>query len=338
MNTMFTPQRNVARVSLNSMNQTGQNALSTITPSGAMPTSGGLTPAGKESLLRVWDYINRESALQKLSEIEAEKRMFQAGFLSGPPQSANKELYTQLIDETAVEAPMLGGTVKGVYRTLKDGGVAIEDFDKIPWGKVNKYMKQRGYDYRGPDDARMLFEKYGGDTFRGEQAEAIKSTVSGKKDLFLNKVSKKRDSYISKAKEYFGTTWNPDEAGYLLHDGSMLDFSGKKFGGEGGMRNMDHREINSVYDAVGDSHSAAMFEFAADTGAIRMSKTREGVLSLDLYAKPTKTQLEEIGQMITRDTEVFIDITNKNGNVVASGEGVGIKAKRVLNKLIKENY
>ena len=33
---------------------------------------------------------------------------------------------------------------------------------------------------------------------------------------------------FARAKEYFGSTTNPNEAGYILPDGVMLDFSGKK--------------------------------------------------------------------------------------------------------------
>ena len=48
------------------------------------------------------------------------------------------------------------------------------------------------------------------------------------------------------AKKIFGTTENSKEAGYILPDGTMLDFSGKNEGGTPGVRAFDHRQINEV--------------------------------------------------------------------------------------------
>tara|TARA_R110000744_G_scaffold380512_1_gene501594 strand:+ start:21935 stop:29257 length:7323 start_codon:yes stop_codon:yes gene_type:complete len=48
------------------------------------------------------------------------------------------------------------------------------------------------------------------------------------------------------AKKIFGTTENSKEAGYILPDGTMLDFSGKNEGGTPGKRAFDHRQINEV--------------------------------------------------------------------------------------------
>ena len=45
------------------------------------------------------------------------------------------------------------------------------------------------------------------------------------------------------AKQEFGTTQDMREAGYLLADGTVLDFSGKRDGDPRGVRYMDHREI-----------------------------------------------------------------------------------------------
>ena len=46
------------------------------------------------------------------------------------------------------------------------------------------------------------------------------------------------------ARLYFGTTENPETAGYILEDGDFLDFSG---GGDGTVRGEDHRSIAIIY-------------------------------------------------------------------------------------------
>ena len=56
------------------------------------------------------------------------------------------------------------------------------------------------------------------------------------------------DQAFSKAKEAFGTTKDPLEAGYVLPGGEMLDFSGRHEGSPErdikGKRYSDHREIS----------------------------------------------------------------------------------------------
>lgn len=43
-----------------------------------------------------------------------------------------------------------------------------------------------------------------------------------------------------------GTTSSPNEAGYIMRDGRMLDLSGKRDGGPAGVRYMDHREVAGI--------------------------------------------------------------------------------------------
>lgn len=48
---------------------------------------------------------------------------------------------------------------------------------------------------------------------------------------------------VGRVVRHFGTTRDPKEAGYVTPDGRMLDLSGKRQGGTGGVRYMDHREL-----------------------------------------------------------------------------------------------
>lgn len=61
--------------------------------------------------------------------------------------------------------------------------------------------------------------------------------------LPIYKPTKTGASIAEKAKKQMGLTYNPYEAGFISREGEMLDFSGKKFGGRGGVRELDHREI-----------------------------------------------------------------------------------------------
>jgi hypothetical protein len=75
---------------------------------------------------------------------------------------------------------------------------------------------------------------------------------------------------ITKAKRTLGTTENPAEAGYLLPDGTMLDFSGRRQGAgreAAGQRMIDHRELG---DVMGEGGTQAMIDFMNRAHAVRV--------------------------------------------------------------------
>jgi hypothetical protein len=96
------------------------------------------------------------------------------------------------------------------------------------------------------------------------------------------------DDPIERAITTFGLTDSFNEAGYILPDGRMLDFSGKREGGTPGNRAYDHRDIGRV---LGIGGSEALWEFMSRTGAIR-SLPETG--DLTIAKKPTSQQLYRI--------------------------------------------
>ena len=102
------------------------------------------------------------------------------------------------------------------------------------------------------------------------------------------------------AKRKFGETKNIREAGYILPDGSMLDFSGRHELDPGtdssflaGRRATDHRAINQisfVYDENGDEVDTGVSSDMPDfikRGAIRID---DNAGAINLSTKPTKEQ------------------------------------------------
>lgn len=136
------------------------------------------------------------------------------------------------------------------------------------------------------------------------------------------------------AAEVMGTTGYEPEAGYILPDGTLLDFSGKREGGDPGERAMDHREIAQVYDEAKvkwrgepDGYSDAMIDFIR-RGAIRID-VRDGFASLDMQDAPTSAQWRVI-EGILRDWKpetTAIDVQNDDGNTAASHELEGREAR-----------
>lgn len=111
----------------------------------------------------------------------------------------------------------------------------------------------------------------------------------------------KDDSLPGRAKKFFGTTYNQNAAGYIMDDGSMLDFSGYHYGepGSRSTRNVDHRELSgsSRYlnwgdeDLASEGGSRGMFEFMDKSGAIRWMPESGGA---SMAGVPTRQQAERI--------------------------------------------
>ena len=101
----------------------------------------------------------------------------------------------------------------------------------------------------------------------------------------------KNAEYNKLAKKYYGTTSKLSETGYILTDGSLLDFSGKKFGGTPDNRSIDHREIVDALD------NAGMEEFI-NSGNIRYLPEGDKIL---LSNEPTPKQYKVIERIINNN-------------------------------------
>jgi hypothetical protein len=95
------------------------------------------------------------------------------------------------------------------------------------------------------------------------------------------------------AREYYKTTKNPYKAGYILRDGTFLDFS------EGQpKRTLDHRDIENIMDepeeSKGNRYDDYVYPFMNLTGAIRSSNYNEW--DVDIQTPPTNDQITEIAR------------------------------------------
>ena len=119
---------------------------------------------------------------------------------------------------------------------------------------------------------------------------------------------------FQKAVQYFGTTSDFREAGYILPDGTLLDFSDKQNGGFPGMRLLDHREVAEILDLP---QTEALITFM-NSGCIRVMPECPG---LDISIYPTKKQIDVIRRFIDYYRgDVCIDISDKKGNIVTTFE------------------
>lgn len=121
-----------------------------------------------------------------------------------------------------------------------------------------------------------------------------------------------------RAKEHFGVTTRWKETGYLTKDGSMLDFSGRHWGGtEINVRQVDHMDIQEAIDGY-DGYREAQVAFVND-GNIRVIPETPGI---NLTVEPTDAQYIQLRKFIAQNrmNGFMIDYDNERGKTVYSKE------------------
>lgn len=136
----------------------------------------------------------------------------------------------------------------------------------------------------------------------------------------LQKVMEKQTNLGKKAAEEFGLTDSIEEAGYILDDGKMLDFSGKAEGGPAGVRYMDHRQIERIHDAGYDqgevmgTRSLNMYDYMNKTGALRVSDNGNSI-SINFTKPLTRKQMQML-KIHGKGKEIVVDVSKPNGDVI----------------------
>lgn len=140
--------------------------------------------------------------------------------------------------------------------------------------------------------------------------------TAGGKQLSLDLKAK---SLQDSAVKIFGLTDDPKEAGFILQDGRMLDFSGKTHGGIAGIRAQDHREVAAAYPE--DADAPDFHDFLTETGAVRLG-VYDGV-SVEIHNghELSSAQVDQIQNALSHaDKSLTIDIVDDRGRVLASND------------------
>jgi len=236
-------------------------------------------------------------------------------FFQGPsrgklfPEGEQKDLIYQFLNIKNKKNPLTGDWVDN-SRLIESNRIErstnlkpYDDLDKIPFDYTKMLNRQYMPEPKGEEGAR----------FMPPPAEGA----------------------FNKAKETFGTTKNQLEAGFILPDGEMLDFSGRHEGADerdvAGKRYSDHREISQT--------GVEMTQFI-NSGAVRID-ARSGLI--EIGKEPTTSQLSQIRKIIEdKNSEVYIDLQDLNRRDVAEQDTTiepeaGTDPKRVIG-LIRRFY
>lgn len=185
----------------------------------------------------------------------------------------------------------------------------IEPFEFDPltvtdpqWRVITNALTRIGYSSRPYTDWKKAFNDWGKRMIPDNHIDNEK-TIILKKALTPRGPLSDTSKAFMKAKRYFGTTNNFIEAGYLLPDGSMLNFSGARFGGTPNRRDLDHREINII--------GLNMMEFIG-LGAIRLLG-----FGFELMQEPTRQQINVLGAFIeTKNDIIIVDFAHKGNQYI----------------------
>ena len=131
------------------------------------------------------------------------------------------------------------------------------------------------------------------------------------------RTDEQREQLFADAKEKFGVTNNFKVAGYMLPDGSLLDFSEANDGGDPNQRSLDHRSIEDVIMEDGTEYDSRWMYLAdfMNEGAIRLLPEYAGI---NLMKAPTKEQRQKLFDFIYKyNGEVILEIADERLNNVA---------------------
>lgn len=196
-----------------------------------------------------------------------------------------------------------GFPMEVTYRKFYDDEIE-EDVYEV-WYETNYtngHEKEWTYDdieyYLGSDMADMIGDGEGKDNGDGT------FTIDQGENIDLNNVESVNDI----AKKIFGETWSFSLAGYLLTDGTLLDFSQGQ-----GTRTADHRSINMI-------DGMDMYKFI-NLGNIRMMPESPGIT---LSQKPTYEQKQKLSMFISkygrRNGYFYMDVIDTNGDNIWNKE------------------
>lgn len=166
-----------------------------------------------------------------------------------------------------------------------------------------------------------------------------------KEGLEDRRYSKKIGDIEQKAIEHFGTTDSFRVAGYMLQDGTLLDFSGahwlegedpeyiKKWKSQNDIRQVDHEDIYEVMEASGDNRKQFM-----DRGNIRLNPEAPG-FNISTKTEPTPAQYRELKEFIREiknnpyydASRFYVDIEDTHPNKISYANN--LNEDRIINDI-----
>ena len=216
----------------------------------------------------------------------------------------------------------------------------IGDDAKYLWKKI-KNMRKKGLDIQGESSPSNIVYKILRRTNYLEKLWKL-STIVYDRSNSINEGIENNSNIFELAKERFGVTNDIRECGYILPDGSMLDFTGRHMADGDtshlrGRRSVDHRDIadlNYEKDLKTKSGLDISMEQFIRSGAIRIHCSNTWS-SINLFVKPTPQQINVLLRLIQYSKGcVTVEIGDGNESL-SYAEYDEVRPRRVTSDIIK---
>jgi len=176
------------------------------------------------------------------------------------------------------------------------------------------------------------------------ELKSIERTINNRFDYLTEKADNIQSNieWTERAIEYFGTTTKPHEAGFILYDGQLLDFSG----GYADQKRLDHAEIQQIYTDEELNIAYRKYKpagpihlFQINSNAIRLNSAQySGYMYISIHDTQliTPEQIKTLEYITHYDTtkHIIYDVYNKDSRAITYGEAVSVT--NLLSKL--RNY
>lgn len=296
-----------------------------------LPWKNGKTYS-EDSAIDLDKYIRTTKAMPTPSKKEMRQRIESGAQLQAWDNDAFEDLRNRAssVNSEWAEARKALSAIQSSdeFNTWMDRIVADSSPETL--AAYKKWEDKSGLGEIAEKEARLRKER---EKLNKELDEAIKARDAAARAEAIEKSGLSEADYDRKqAVKEFGYTPYFYDAGYILPNGKMLNFSGEK-GKHYGTRGQDHRAIGILFDDV--SGSEAMVKFMGE-GNIRIMAESPGV-DIANGAEPTAEQYRTMRSFIqsVRGEEYFnVDLTDERGNTVGNLEYEGtIRPDRVINDI-----
>ena len=231
-------------------------------------------------------------------------------------ESGRLQLYKSLSKTKRKPYPKMERVTLPVYAPPGSPGLSHDTVvSNIGYPAAGDNFSALGKDSSIKDSSSKNNSSIGGDDGNGGAEVLFQSTVKSDESF------RPDEALIDNAKETFGITDDIREAGYVLPDGTMLDFSGRHWGLDDfearGQRQVDHIDIGET-DGIKDTTGNEMYDFMAQTGAMRVSMA-DGNSVASIAREPTAQQLAVLGRATNRKY-LALSFNTPDGRIVSDIE------------------
>lgn len=183
---------------------------------------------------------------------------------------------------------------------------SVDDISLSQWARINRIMVQKGYDMRGAEDCKQSVTKFLTNPHNSapdvidrkiykDWVETIATVMHLKDKSNVVKGDYDCKQVLRAAMRHFGAAYNILNAGYILPNGFLINLSS----GTGGGRDLDHREIATIYSKLGiklfnDNEGSAFVYVKAFMRDCRAIRTGGNQPFVEMWHEPTQQQIEQL--------------------------------------------